>query len=79
MQALVDIDAAVAQGGDGVDEDINFHRTIAEASGDPYILSVLTFVGQYFRSGTRVTRANGARRRLRPPSARRASRCSCRN
>jgi GntR family transcriptional repressor for pyruvate dehydrogenase complex len=62
LQALVDIDAAVAQGGDGVDEDINFHRTIAEASGDPYILSVLTFVGQYLRSGTRVTRANGARR-----------------
>ena len=67
-QALVDIDAAVAQGGDGVDEDVNFHRTIAEASGNPYILSVLTFVGQYFRSGTRVTRANEARRaRLRPP------------
>lgn len=62
QRALTDIDAAVAKGRDGVDEDVRFHRRIAEASGNPYILSVQVFLEQYFRNGTRVTRANEARR-----------------
>jgi GntR family transcriptional repressor for pyruvate dehydrogenase complex len=60
--ALGEIDAAVARGGDGVDEDVAFHRRIAEASGNPYFLSVLDFVSQYLRNATRVTRSNESRR-----------------
>ncbi len=61
-QALDEIEAAVARGGDGVNEDVAFHRRIAEASGNPYFLSVLDFVAQYLRNATRVTRSNEARR-----------------
>jgi len=60
--ALRDLDSAVARGEDGVAEDVRFHRTIAEASGNPYVISVLEFLGQYLQGATRVTRANEARR-----------------
>lgn len=60
--ALTDIEAAVARGADGVEEDVLFHRRIAEAAGNPYYLSVLEFLGQFLRNATRVTRANEARR-----------------
>lgn len=61
-QALADLDRAVAAGGDGVDEDVRFHRAIAEATGNPYYLAVLEFLGQFLHGATRVTRANEARR-----------------
>ncbi len=61
-QSLADVDRAVAAGGDGVDEDVRFHRAIAEATGNPYYLAVLEFLGQFLHGATRVTRANEARR-----------------
>ncbi len=60
--ALRDLDRAVSRGEDGVAEDVLFHRTVAEASRNPYIMSVLEFLGQYLQGATRVTRANEARR-----------------
>ncbi|MBL8386045.1 MAG: FadR family transcriptional regulator [Burkholderiales bacterium] len=60
--ALRDLERAVARGEDGVAEDVRFHRLVAEASRNPYILSVLAFLGQYLHDATRVTRANEARR-----------------
>lgn len=60
--ALRAIDAAVGAGGDGVAEDIAFHRLIAEASGNAYFLDVLEYIGQFLRGATAITRANEARR-----------------
>ncbi len=60
--ALRDLDNAVSRGEDGVAEDVRFHRTVAEASRNPYIISVLEFLGQYLQGATRITRANESRR-----------------
>jgi DNA-binding FadR family transcriptional regulator len=60
--ALAKIDAAVADGEDGVAEDIAFHRAIAVATGNPYFLKTLTFLNQYLEAGTIVTRRNEALR-----------------
>ena len=60
--ALRDLDRASTRGEDGVTEDVRFHRTVAEASRNPYFLSVLEFLGQFLASATRVTRANESRR-----------------
>lgn len=59
MQA---IDAAVAAGGDGVEEDVLFHRAIGEAAGNPFLIRTLDYLTQFLRGATRVTRANEARR-----------------
>ena len=56
------LDQAVSKGGDGVAEDVAFHRLIAEASRNPHFITVLQFLGQYLQGVTRVTRANEARR-----------------
>lgn len=60
--ALEAIDAAVAAGGDGVDEDLAFHRSIAESTGNDVMVSTVRYLGEVLRSGIRVTRANEARR-----------------
>src|SRR6185369_17949669 len=61
-QALAAIDAAVAAGRDGVAEDLAFHRSIGEASGNPQFGRLLGFLEQYLREGMRITRGNEARR-----------------
>lgn len=53
---------AVAAGGDGVAEDVAFHRAIAAASGNPFLCDTLQYLGQYLHRATQVTRANEARR-----------------
>ncbi len=60
--ALAKIDSAVADGEDGVTEDVAFHRAIAVATGNPYFLKTLTFLNQYLEAGTVVTRRNEALR-----------------
>ncbi|MFM0321886.1 FadR/GntR family transcriptional regulator [Caballeronia glebae] len=60
--ALAGIDAAVREGRDGVAEDVAFHREIANATGNPYFLTTLTFLNQYLEAGTLVTRGNEALR-----------------
>ncbi|AUT44933.1 FadR/GntR family transcriptional regulator [Achromobacter sp. AONIH1] len=59
--ALAAISEAVAAGGDGVQEDVAFHRSIAHATGNPYFLTTLTFVSQFLVAATRITRGNEAR------------------
>ncbi|MFF3495509.1 FadR/GntR family transcriptional regulator [Streptomyces sp. NPDC002795] len=60
--ALAAIDTAVAAGGDGTDEDLAFHRSIAESTGNPVLVSTVHYLGEVSRGGIRVTRANEARR-----------------
>lgn len=59
MQALAQ---TVAAGGDGAEEDVNFHRAIADAAQNPFLISTLDYLRQFLRGVTRVTRANEARR-----------------
>ena len=60
--ALDTIERAIDAGGDGVDEDLAFHRTIAESTGNPVLAATVRYLGEVLRSGIRVTRANEARR-----------------
>ncbi|MGY0490641.1 FadR/GntR family transcriptional regulator [Streptomyces sp. WG-D5] len=60
--ALEAIDTAVAAGGDGTDEDLAFHRSVAESTGNPVLVSTVRYLGEVSRGGIRVTRANEARR-----------------
>jgi GntR family transcriptional repressor for pyruvate dehydrogenase complex len=62
QQALARLDEAVARGQDGAEEDVLFHRAIAQAAGNPFLISTLDYLAQFLREGTRVTRANEARR-----------------
>lgn len=59
--ALQGIEDAVQAGRDGVEEDVRFHRAIAEAAGNPFLIHTLDYLSQFLRGATRVTRANEAR------------------
>ena len=59
-RALAAISQAVADGGDGVKEDVAFHRSIARATGNPYFLTTLAFVSQFLEAATRGIRARNA-------------------
>lgn len=61
-QAITALDKAVKAGGDGVEEDVNYHRAIAEAAKNPFLISTLDYLRQFLHGATRVTRANEARR-----------------
>ncbi|MEV0322960.1 FadR/GntR family transcriptional regulator [Streptomyces sp. NPDC050658] len=61
-QSLAAIDEAVESGGDGVDEDLAFHQSIAESTGNAVMVSTVRYLGEVLRGGIRVTRANEARR-----------------
>ena len=58
---LAAIEEAVAAGGDGVAEDLAFHRKIAEATGNPQFALLLGYLEQYLREAMRVTRGTEAR------------------
>jgi GntR family transcriptional repressor for pyruvate dehydrogenase complex len=60
--ALVAIDHATADGRDGLEEDLAFHRAIGEATGNPKFRSLLGFLERYLREAMRVTRGNESRR-----------------
>ncbi|MGH6625482.1 MAG: FadR/GntR family transcriptional regulator [Burkholderiaceae bacterium] len=61
-QCIAALDKAVKAGGDGVEEDVQYHRAIADAARNPFLISTLEYLGQFLRGATRVTRANEARR-----------------
>jgi len=61
-KSITQLDKAVAAGGDGVDEDVHYHRAIAEAARNPFLIGTLEYLGQFLQGATRVTRANEARR-----------------
>ncbi len=56
------IEDDVKRGGDGVARDVAFHRAIAEAAANPFLLGTLEYLSQFLHGATRVTRANEARR-----------------
>ena len=60
--AIKALDNAVQTGGDGVLEDVAFHRSIADAARNPFLLSTLQYLSRFLQGATRVTRANEARR-----------------
>ena len=60
--ALRGIEAAVAAGVSGVEEDVRFHLSIAEATGNPYWVKFVEMFAHPMRSAVKVTRANEARR-----------------
>lgn len=57
LQALED---AVRRGEDGVEQDLQFHRTVARATDNPQFERLLDFLEQYQRDAIKVTRANEA-------------------
>lgn len=61
-KCITQLDKAVLAGGDGVDEDVHFHRAIADAARNPFLIGTLQYLGQFLQGATRVTRANEARR-----------------
>lgn len=61
-RAVQALDKAVKDGGDGVAEDVQFHRAIADAARNPFLNDTLNYLGQFLHGATRVTRANEARR-----------------
>lgn len=63
IQAAVQcLEQAALSGKNGVDEDVLFHRAIAEAAQNPFLISTLDYLAQFLRGATRVTRANEAHR-----------------
>ena len=60
--ALKRIDSDVLAGGDGVDADIAFHRSIAEATGNPHFLALIQFLSKFLRNATQTTRSIEATR-----------------
>lgn len=60
-RALAAIETAAKAGTDGVDEDLAFHRAIAQATGNPQFALLLGFLEQYLRDAMKVTRGNEAR------------------
>lgn len=62
-QAMQALDDAVRAGGDGAEQDVAFHRAIALAARNPFLISTLDYLRQFLRGVTRVTRANEARRK----------------
>lgn len=58
QQALARVDASVASGSAGIDDDLAFHQTIAEASGNAQFPRLLRHLEQYLREAMAVTRSN---------------------
>jgi len=61
-RALKAIDKAVQAGGDGVDEDLEFHLAISRAAGNPYFTELLSMLTHALQDAIRITRHNEARR-----------------
>ncbi len=61
-EKIAALERAVANGGDGVAEDVAFHTAIATAANNPFLLATLAYLNQFFRDATRVTRANESTR-----------------
>lgn len=61
-QSVTALERAVRSGGDGVEEDFAFHRAIAQASHNPFLIGTLDYLSQFMHGAIGVTRANEARR-----------------
>jgi len=61
-RALRAIDRSTAAGGDGVAEDLAFHRALTDAAGNPHFGRLLEFLERSLAEAMRVTRGHEARR-----------------
>lgn len=61
-QAVAALERVVRAGADGVEEDLDFHRAIAHASHNPFLIGTLDYLAQFMRGAIGVTRANESRR-----------------
>ena len=61
-RALADIERASKAGRDAAAEDLAFHLSIAQATGNPLFLELLRFLNQFLYIAISVTRANEDRR-----------------
>ena len=61
-QSVQALERAVQSGGDGVEEDLQFHRAVADAAHNPFLIGALDYLSQFMRGAIGVTRANEARR-----------------
>ncbi len=61
-RALGEIERASKAGHDAVAEDLAFHLSIAEATGNPLFPELLRFLSRFLYAAVRVTRANEDRR-----------------
>ena len=61
-KALKQIEIDELAGKNGVDADIVFHRSIAEATGNPHFLALIEFLFNFLRSATLITRSYEATR-----------------
>jgi GntR family transcriptional repressor for pyruvate dehydrogenase complex len=59
-QALAALEACPANGAEGVEADLAFHRSIARATDNPHYERLLGFLEQYQRDAMQVTRTNEA-------------------
>ena len=55
------IDEDVKAGKDGVDADMEFHRSIARATNNPHFLTLWDFLGQFLKGTMSITRGYEAR------------------
>lgn len=56
-QALKQIETDESEGKDGVDADIAFHRSIADATGNPQFPALIEFLFHFLRKATATTRS----------------------
>lgn len=61
-RAVAALERAVQSGGDGVEQDLQFHRAIGQASHNPFLVGTMDYLAQFMRGAIGVTRANEARR-----------------
>lgn len=59
--SLKGMEKAIANGEAGVEEDVAFHRAIADASGNPYFREMMSFLDKRARNFIRTARENTAR------------------
>lgn len=58
--ALAAVEACAPHGAEGVQADLDFHRSIARATGNPHFERLIGFLEQYQRDAMLVTRTNEA-------------------
>jgi DNA-binding FadR family transcriptional regulator len=56
--ALDALNAEGSAGANGVDADVAFHRSISQATGNPFFLKTIDFLLQYLNAAVRAGRAN---------------------
>jgi GntR family transcriptional regulator, transcriptional repressor for pyruvate dehydrogenase complex len=61
-RALLAIDTATERGELGVEQDLGFHRSIGEATGNPQFLLLLSFLEAYLRDAMTVTKGYESKR-----------------